>query len=226
MSSPDHDKGRVSTASNGRDIEQGSIASPEGPVRPSRIANPAPAGLFSFASTTFILSLYNLQAHGVSHPNVVVGMTIFAGGLAQFMAGMWEYPRGNVFGATVFSSYGAFWMSLGTIYIPASGIMTAYADPSELAGAIGIYLITWAMVTFFFLLIVLRKSIAFTVLLSWLTTTFILLAAAQFAQSVMVTKAGGVFGVITALIAYYIGISELLVVEKRPLFSLPLGVWQ
>jgi succinate-acetate transporter protein len=52
---------------------------------------------------------------------------------------------------TVFSSYGAFWMSLGTIYIPASGIMTAYADPSELAGAIGIYLITWAMVTFFFL---------------------------------------------------------------------------
>jgi hypothetical protein len=58
------------------------------------------SGLFSFASTTFILSLFNVQAGGVATPNVVVGMAIFAGGLVQLLAGMWEFPRGNVFGAT------------------------------------------------------------------------------------------------------------------------------
>ena len=58
------------------------------------------SGLFSFASTTFILSLINVQARGVATPNVVVGMAIFTGGLVQLLAGMWEFPRGNVFGAT------------------------------------------------------------------------------------------------------------------------------
>ena len=47
-----------------------------------------------------MLSLYNCQARGIHHPNVVVGMAIFCGGLAQLLAGMWEFPRGNVFGAT------------------------------------------------------------------------------------------------------------------------------
>lgn len=58
------------------------------------------SGLFSFASTTFILSMYNVNARGIHAPNVVVGMAVFTGGLLQFMAGMWEFPRGNTFGAT------------------------------------------------------------------------------------------------------------------------------
>lgn len=57
-------------------------------------------GLFSFASTTLILSLFNLQSRGITHPNAVVGMAIFCGGLAQLLAGMWEFPKGNTFGAT------------------------------------------------------------------------------------------------------------------------------
>ena len=95
------------------------------PVRrpPSRIANAAPAyvspllslhhfslltlyklfpssGLFSFASTTFLLSLYNVNTRGIHTSNVIVGMAIFTGGLLQFIAGMWEFPRGNVLAAT------------------------------------------------------------------------------------------------------------------------------
>ena len=58
------------------------------------------SGLFGFASTTFILSMYNVQARGVIHPNVVVGMALFVGGLAQFVAGMWEFACANAFGAT------------------------------------------------------------------------------------------------------------------------------
>ena len=58
------------------------------------------SGLFSFASTTLILSLYNVQARGIRTPNVVVGMALFVGGLAQLLAGMWEFAAANTFGAT------------------------------------------------------------------------------------------------------------------------------
>lgn len=63
-------------------------------------ANPLCSGLFSFASTTLILSLYNTGARGIATPNVVVGMALGVGGLAQLLAGMWEFATGNTFGAT------------------------------------------------------------------------------------------------------------------------------
>ena len=47
-----------------------------------------------------MLSLFNLHTRGINAPNVVVGMAIFCGGLAQLLAGMWEFPKGNTFGAT------------------------------------------------------------------------------------------------------------------------------
>jgi len=58
------------------------------------------SGLFSFALTTLILSLYNAQARGIHVTNAVVGMACFCGDLAQLLAGMWEFPRGNTFGGT------------------------------------------------------------------------------------------------------------------------------
>ena len=57
-------------------------------------------GLYGFASTTFILSMYNVQARGVTTPNVVIGMALFVGGLAQFVAGMWAFAVRNTFSAT------------------------------------------------------------------------------------------------------------------------------
>ena len=62
-------------------------------------------GLFSFASTTFILSLYNVNARHINTPNMVVGMAVGVGGLVQLLAGMWEFACGNTFGATVRPDY-------------------------------------------------------------------------------------------------------------------------
>ncbi|EPQ61350.1 hypothetical protein GLOTRDRAFT_69736 [Gloeophyllum trabeum ATCC 11539] len=191
------------------------------PNRP--IANPGPLGLFSFASTTFILSLINIQTRGINTPNVVVGMAIFGGGLAQLLAGMWEFAAGNTFGATAFSSYGAFWLSYAAILLPATGIASAYGDDkTELDNAIGIYLIAWFMFTFLMLLGALRKSWAMIILLSCLTITFILLAAANFTASLSTQKAGGVMGAITAFVAYYMALAEMLT-RRDAYFMLPLG---
>jgi len=194
--------------------------------QPSRIGNPGALGLFSFASTTFILSMINVQTRHIMEPNVVVGMAIFCGGLVQLLAGMWEFPRGNVFGATAFSSYGAFWMSYATILIPSSGILDAYTAtgvaPGDLENALGIYLITWMMFTFLMFIAALRRNIAFCVLLGFLTLTFMMLAIGAFTLKVSCTKAGGALGIITAFVAYYCALSELLILEES-YFMLPLG---
>jgi len=202
----------------------GANGAPSASPRPSRIGNPGALGLFSFASTTFILSMFNVSTRGIKAPNAVVGMAIFCGGLAQLLAGMWEFPRGNMFGATAFTSYGAFWMSYATILIPGSGIIDAYAgNDAELASALGIYLITWFMVTFFLLIAALRKNIAFIALFGFLATTFAVLAAAEFSGKPHVATAGGALGIITAFIAYYIALAELLAGEAQSIATLPLG---
>lgn len=194
-------------------------------ARPSRIANPGTLGLFSFASTTLMLSLYNARARSITHPNVVLGMALFCGGLAQLLAGMWEFPRGNTFAATAFTSYGAFWLSYATILLPFTGVRAAFTDPEEFASAVAIFLITWFLVTLFLLIAALRKSIAFIALFGFLTVTFLVLSIGDFYEIVGVTRAGGVLGVITAFIAYYIGLSELLASEDMAIVSLPLGVF-
>ncbi|KIM80389.1 hypothetical protein PILCRDRAFT_822520 [Piloderma croceum F 1598] len=188
------------------------------------IANPGALDLFSFASTTLILSLFNVGAGGVATPNVVVGMAIFTGGLVQLLAGMWEFPRGNVFGATAFSSYGAFWMSYATILLPGSGIIDSYANapPTELSNALGIYLTAWGIFTFFMLIGTLRKNVTFIFLFASLTATFVVLAIGEFTLKTSIAKAGGALGIITAIIAYYCAMSELLIKEES-IFSLPLG---
>ena len=74
-------------------------------------ANPAPLGLAGFAATTFMLSMIN--ANLVNHLALtgVLGLAIAYGGIAQLIAGIWEFRTGNTFGAVAFCSYGAFWIS-------------------------------------------------------------------------------------------------------------------
>ncbi|PPQ73829.1 hypothetical protein CVT26_012144 [Gymnopilus dilepis] len=190
-----------------------------------RIANPNPAGIFAFASTTFILSMYNVNARGVHTPNVIVGMAIFAGGLLQFVAGMWQFLRGDAFGATVFSTYGTFWMSYAMILIPATGILSSYSHPQEFANAMGIYLITWFAVTILFILPTIRRNLSFTILLSVLSIAFLCLALGEFTGKASLSRGGGVTGIMTGVIAYYVAISELLAAEAHPVMTLPQGVW-
>jgi hypothetical protein len=155
--------------------------------------------------------MINVQARGVAVPNVVVGMALAIGGLAQLLAGMWEFACGNTFGATAFSSYGGFWLSYASILIPGTGILAGYADDaSQVPNALGIYLASWFIVTFLFLLGSLRINVGLIALFFFLDLTFLLLMVAEFTQNVTITKAGGAFGILTAAIAYYCGTAQLL----------------
>src|ERR1700749_3973635 len=98
-------------------------------VEPTPAADPAPLGLAGFALTTFLLS-----GHAASFiPDLIwVGPALFYGGLCQLLAGMWEFRNRNVFGATAFSTYGGFWMSLG-IFVPLAVVSKSFA--ADLTGA-------------------------------------------------------------------------------------------
>ena len=107
------------------------------------IADPAPLGLGAFALTTFLLSLVNAGILPKDTEPMVLAVALAFGGIAQLLAGMWEFRKGNVFGATVFTSYGAFWLSFWAY-------LTFFAEgiPTEHHGvAAGWYLIAWAIFT-------------------------------------------------------------------------------
>jgi succinate-acetate transporter protein len=187
------------------------------------IANPAPLGLAGFALTTFVLSLFNIGAGkpgAASGPStLIIGLAVAYGGTAQFAAGMWEFVKGNTFGATAFTSYGAFWISFALIFIPGFDSLATYetTDPKtgdvtvdgSLGAAIGIYLLAWGLFTFILFLASFRLNAGTVLLFFLLTTTFIILAIANFVGSDIATKIGGVFGVLTALNAWYLAAAGL-----------------
>lgn len=183
----------------------GGTLNPGASPLPSNVfANPAPLGLAAFSLSTFVLSMFNAQAQGVSTPNVVVGYACFYGGLVQMLAGVWEMVVGNTFGASALTLFGAFWLSFGAIFLPAFGIREAYGDDvHQFQQALGFFLTGWALFTFMITLCTVKSTVAFCSLFSFLTLTYILLAAGAFTMRTGVTRAGGVVGVITAFIGWY-----------------------
>lgn len=175
-----------------------------GPPPKHNLANPAPLGLSGFALTTFLLSLINVQARGVTIPNIVVGLAFFYGGAAQLVAGMFEIAAGNTFGGVALSSYAGFWGGWAALYVDSFGIASAYDDEREFTNAVGIFLVGWFIFTFFLMLMTLKSTVAFFSIFFFLSITFLLLAIAEFkADGVAVQKAGGVFGLLTAFAAWY-----------------------
>ena len=101
-----------------------------GPAARAGTANPAPLGLAGFAMTTFVLSMINSNAVSGRDAPVVLGLALAYGGVAQLLAGMWEFRTGNTFGAVAFSSYGAFWLSFWALNVfYAKGIPPATPEP-------------------------------------------------------------------------------------------------
>ncbi|KAF4124940.1 uncharacterized protein GMORB2_3779 [Geosmithia morbida] len=176
-----------------------------------KLANPAPLGLSAFALTTFVLSAVNMEARGVKEPNIVVPLAYAYGGLVQLLAGMWEIPCGNTFGATALASYGGFWIAYAILLTPAWGI-TAAEGPYEgdVYNPIGFFLTGWFIFTTLLLLCTLRSTVAFFLLFFTLDIAFLLLAcenyandAGKFETGTALKKAGGFFGFLAAFLAWY-----------------------
>jgi len=181
------------------------------PTTQRKFGNPAPLGLSAFALTTFILSLINVGARGVSEPNIVVASAYAYGGLVQLLAGMWEMAVGNTFGATALSSYGGFWLAFAITLTPGGfEIVSTYTadNGTTFDSAFGFFLIGWFIFTTILLVCTLRSTVAFFLLFFFLDLAFLLLAIGYFqagpdGPKASVIKAGGYFGLFAAFMAWY-----------------------
>ncbi|KAI8998014.1 GPR1/FUN34/yaaH family-domain-containing protein, partial [Gaertneriomyces semiglobifer] len=168
------------------------------------LGNPGPLGLGAFALTTFVLSAFNAGVFiDAKLEPVVLPLALFYGGLAQFAAGMWEFKTNNTFGATAFSSYGAFWMSFAGYVFFIVPAIEASAVAEKLHQATGIFLFAWLLFTLYMNVAAWRVSKAVFWVFTWLSITFLLLSIGALAESSRCTKAGGWFGLITAFCAWY-----------------------
>src|SRR4051812_39261400 len=164
------------------------------------IADPAPLGLAAFALTTFVLSFFNAGIVSSAGEPVVLGLALAYGGLAQLLAGMWEFKNNNSFGATAFTSYGAFWLSFWAFNVFYADKIT---DKTALGHGIGLYLIGWGIFTAYMWIASFRVSAAVNVVFLLLAITFIVLGIGESGADANIIKAGGFIGLATAVAAWY-----------------------
>ncbi|MGH3415557.1 MAG: acetate uptake transporter [Actinocrinis sp.] len=166
-------------------------------------ADPAPLGLAGFAMTTLLLSFGNANlVKETGAITVVLGMAAFYGGLAQFAAGLFEFRRGNTFGATAFASFGAFWLSFWWIN---EHLTAASGDVHQ---AMGLYLLFWGIFTAYMAVAALRTSVAVLAVFVLLALTFLFLAIGAFQNGLppspnAMFKVGGWLGIVTGAVALY-----------------------
>jgi succinate-acetate transporter protein len=169
------------------------------PATAVTIADPAPLGLAAFALTTFVLSMFNAGLVGKQGEPIVLGLALAYGGTAQLLAGMWEFRKGNTFGATAFSSYGAFWISFWA-YV---AFFAKEIPEANRGSAVGLYLIAWGIFTTYMWVASLRTTAAVSLVFLLLAITFFVLGIGDAGGNDTISKLGGWLGLATALAAWY-----------------------
>lgn len=174
----------------------------------NKLANPAPLGLMGFGMTTVLLNIHNAGFFS-EIDGMILAMGIFYGGVAQVIAGILEFRKGNTFGLTAFCSYGLFWLTLvALILMPKYGWIAKSPTPF-----MGWYLFMWGLFTFCMFFGTLKKPKALQFVFFSLFVLFWLLAARDWTTgntSELIGKIAGFEGIICGLSAIYLAMAEVI----------------
>jgi succinate-acetate transporter protein len=179
-----------------------------------KLANPAPLGLFGFALTTWLLSMVNAGLLPATTVPLVLAMAFAYGGTAQFAAGLMEFAKGNSFGFAAFCSYGAFWWSFA--------LFVQFFGANVTGPAVGWYLLVWGAFTFAMWIGTFALNRALFLIFLALWVTFALLGLSDVLAKPELNVVGGYFGLLTALLAFYLGAAEI-INEAHGHTVLPIG---
>lgn len=169
----------------------------------NKLANPAPLGLMGFGMTTVLLNISNAGFFALG--SMILAMGVFYGGMAQVIAGIMEFKKGNTFGFTAFTSYGAFWLTfVAFIFFAKWGWI---AEPSP--AFIGWYLFSWGVFTFFMWLGTFGTNRALQTVFFTLWILFFLLAIHFWFGTATVGKIAGFEGIICGGSAFYLAMAEI-----------------
>ncbi len=167
-------------------------------------ANPAPLGLMGFGMTTVLLNVHNAGFFELN--TMILAMGIFYGGIAQVIAGIMEWKKGNTFATTAFISYGFFWLTLvGLILMPGKDLGVA-ADSNAMAA----FLFMWGLFTAVMFIATLKLNRALQFVFGSLTILFFLLVAGDITGSAMIKQIAGYEGIICGLSAIYAALAQVL----------------
>jgi len=167
-------------------------------------ANPAPLGLLAFGMTTVLLNMHNAGIFTLG--SMILAMGIFYGGIAQVIAGIMEWNKGNTFGTTAFTSYGLFWLSLVALLVmPKIGWWVSTDNGGMIA-----YFIMWGIFTTVLFVGTLKLNRALQVVFGTLALLFFLLAIRDITGSTVVGIITGYEGIICGFSAIYAGLAQVL----------------
>ncbi|MEP6616743.1 MAG: acetate uptake transporter [Ginsengibacter sp.] len=181
--------------------------------------NPAPLGLLGFGMTTVLLNLHNAGLYELN--SMIIGMGIFMGGLAQMIAGVQEWKKNNTFGATAFTAYGGFWLSLVVLWVFPKTLAGSTYKSSETA--IAWYLLLWGIFTLFMFIGTLKLNRVLQTIFLSLTILFFLLAISDFSGNATLKIIAGYEGIFCGLAAFY-GCCAQVINEVHGKTILPMGV--
>jgi len=194
-----------------------------------KMADPAPLGLISFGVTTMLISLIHHVLNG-GVDSIILGMGLAYGGLAQVIAGVMEYRRGNTFGMVAFTSYGLFWWSYAILnLLPRSQFFYGYTPPSF--ESFTAYYVVWGLFTLIMYFGTLKASRALQTVFITLATLFFLIAAKSAILAFTTLTLSdltefsliiGVEGIITGFSAFYLGLAKI-INEVHQRAVLPIG---
>ena len=167
--------------------------------------------------TTVLLNLHNVGLLSTAGMGMILAMGIFYGGLAQIIAGIMEFRKGNTFGTLAFCSYGLFWLSLVALLVfPVMG----WADPVDPA-SMGAYFVMWGIFTTYMSIGTLKMKRGLQVVFVTLAILFFLLAAGEFTGITAITTIAGLEGIFCGSSAIYVACAEVLSeIYKRPVLPL------
>lgn len=167
-------------------------------------SNPAPLGLMGFGMTTVLLNFHNAGVFELG--SMILAMGFFYGGLAQIIAGLMEWKKGNTFATTAFTSYGFFWLSLVMLVVlPKMGLVEA----PEMSAMVA-YLIMWGVFTGVLFIATLRLNRALQVVFASLTLLFFLLALGDYTNSATIKVIAGYEGIFCGFTAIYTALAQVL----------------
>jgi succinate-acetate transporter protein len=183
----------------------------------TKLANPAPLGLMGFGMTTVLLNIHNAGFFPLG--SMILAMGLCYGKIAQVIAGILEFKKGNTFGLTAFTSYGFFWISLVTLIVmPKLGLVEAPAPEF-----MGCYLAMWGIFTAYMFIGTLKANRALQTIFGSLTLLFFLLAADHFKSTELLGHIAGWEGIFCGASAIYLAMAEVLN-EQFGRTVLPIGV--
>jgi succinate-acetate transporter protein len=170
--------------------------------------DPGALGLFGFAVGTLVIAFVLSGLVGQSHSIATVPTVLVFAGVAQFIAGMWAFRKGNTFAGTAFAVYGAnntliamfLWMQHGgTIGMTSADLKLSAVE-----------LFCFAYISLVLGFAALKLNATFVTILWLLVPGFGLVGVHQAGGALSIGHLGGYFLMASAAFAFY-GASAIVV---------------